>query len=148
MIDFAIPILLGLATLGIGASIVLDVMSSGPLPVDVALLLLLLGLDYWSLWRIAYQLEYANGVLTCRSRFASWTFPLSQVARLRPAVIDIGFQVVETRADRQRVLACVSKGFSPFAQALKRQQPDIDVRIGWVSRWLERMPWPSSFREG
>jgi len=111
MIDFAIPILLGLATLGMGASLLLDVTSSGPLLFDAVLLLFLLWLDYWSLWRIAYRLEYANGVLTCRGRFSSWAFPLSQVARARPAAIDIGFQVLETRSNPKRVLACVSKGF-------------------------------------
>jgi hypothetical protein len=147
MIDFAIPILLGLTTLALGGLILLDVTDSGPLLFDAVLLALLLLFDYWALWRIAYRLEYANGLLNCRSRFSCWAFPLSQVVRLRPAALDVGFQVVETRSTPRHVLACVSKGFRPFAKALEREEPGIEVRIGWVSRWLERMPWPSSFRE-
>jgi hypothetical protein len=147
MLDFAIPILLGLATLGLGAVILLDVTSSRPFWFDVVLLAFLVLLDYWSLWRIAYRLEYANGFLNCRSRFSSWAIPLSEVVRLRPIALDVGIEVVETRSNPRRVLACVSKGFQPFAEALAREQPDIEVRIGSVSRLLERMPWPSSFRE-
>ena len=147
MLDFAIPIALGLTTLALGAVTLLDVDDSGPLLFDVVLLALLLLFDYWALWRIVYRLEYANGLLNCRSRFSSWAFPLSQVVRVRPAALDVGFEVVETRSTPRRVLVCVSKGFGPFAKALEREQPDIEVRIGWVSRWLERMPWPSSFRE-
>jgi hypothetical protein len=147
MLDFLMPVVLGLATLGQGAVILLDVMRSSPVWFDVTLLALLLVLGYWSLWRIAYRLEYADGLLICRGRFSSWSFPLSQVARLRPAAVDIGLEVVETRSHPRRVLACVSKGFGPFAKALEREHPEIEVRIGWVSRLVERMPWPSSFRE-
>ncbi len=147
MLDFGLPVLLGLATLGVAALILLEVMSSSPPWFNVVLLAVLVVFDYWSLWRIAYRLEYANGVLSCRSRFSSWNFPLSQVVGLRPAAIDIGFEVVETRSNPKRVLACVSKGFGPFAKALERVHPEIEVQIGWLSRWLERMPWPSSFRE-
>ncbi len=147
MLDFAMPVLLGLTTLALAALILLDMSESEPLLFDVVLLALLLIFDYWALWRIDYRLEYANGLLHCRSRFSSWAFPLSQVERFRPAAIDVGFQVMETNSTPRRLLICVSKGFGSFARALQREQPDIEVRIGWVSRWLDRMPWPSSFRE-
>jgi len=147
MLDFAIPIVLGLATLGIASLNLLDVTNSGPLFFDAVLLAVLVLSDYWFLWRVAYRLEFANDLLTCRSRFASWTFPLSQLVRLRPAALDVGFQVVDTRSDPRHLLVCVSKGFGPFARALQRERPDLEIGIGWVSRLLERMPWPSSFRE-
>jgi hypothetical protein len=147
MLDFLIPVVLGLATLGVGAVILLEVLSSSPPWFNVALLVFLLLFDYWSLWRIAYRVEYANGLLSCRGLFSSWNFPIAQVVRLRPAAVDIGFEVVETRSHPRRVLVCISKGFGPFAKALEREHPGIEVRIGWASRWLERMPWPSSFRQ-
>lgn len=147
MLDFLIPVVLGWATLGVGTLVLLEVLSSSPPWVNVALLVFLLAFDYWSLWRITYRLEYADGVLSCRSQFASWDIPIRQVIGFRPAAVDIGFEVVETRSHSRRVVVCISKGFGPFAEALAREHPGIEVRIGWAGRWLERMPWPSSFRE-
>lgn len=147
MIDFAIPFVFGLAVLCVAALIGFDLSWSGPLLVDALLLAVVVGLGYWSLWRVAYRLQYINGQLRCQSRFSSWSFPLADVVRFRPASLDIGFEIIETQSHPRHVQVCVSKGLEAFARSIARERPGIEVQVGWVSRMLERMPWPSSFRE-
>ena len=147
MIRLAIPAALLLVAFALIALLWIDAVASrGPWP-DIVITLLWISFAYLAFWRVAFDLEYAGGTLTCRGLIRTWRFPPSAVRRIRPALIDIGFQVIETQSHPPTVLVCVSRGFGAFASALRRRDPSINIRLGWVSRLLERIPWPSSFEE-
>ncbi|HET9847460.1 MAG TPA: hypothetical protein VFR68_02750 [Candidatus Dormibacteraeota bacterium] len=141
------PLVAGLATLGLLGLIWLDVMSSRALVIDVLLLALWVFIGYWSLWHVVYRIEYRNGQLNCQNRFRAWSFPLEEVVRVRPMRLDIGVGIIETRSRPSHISVCVSKDFTALANAILREQPDVEIRLGPISRLLDRMPWPSSFRE-
>jgi hypothetical protein len=147
MIRVAIPVALLIVTFALVALLWIDAVTGRiPWP-DLSITLLWIAFAYLAVWRVAFDLEYAEDTLRCRGLMRTWRFPLSAVRRIRPALIDIGFQVIETQTQPATVLVCVSRGFGAFATALRRRDPNIDVRIGWASRLWERIPWPSSFEE-
>jgi hypothetical protein len=147
MIRVAIPVALLLVTFALLALLWIDAVTGRTRWPDLVITLLWISFGYLAFWRVAFDLEYAEGTLSCRGLIRTWRFPLSAVQRIRPALIDIGFQVIETQTQPATVLVCVSRRFGAFATALRRRDPSIDVRIGWVSRLWERIPWPSSFEE-
>lgn len=147
MIRVAIPVALLLVTFALLALLWIDAVTGRTPWPDLVITLLWISFAYLAFWRVAFDLEYAEGTLRCRGLIRTWRFPLSAVQRIRPALIDIGFQVIETQTQPATVLVCVSRRFGAFATALRRRDPSIDVRMGWVSRLWERIPWPSSFEE-
>lgn len=147
MIDWAMPLVWALATLGLLGLIWVDVLLSRTVVFDALLFVFWAWIGYWSLWRVVYRIECQNGQLSCQSRFSAWSFPLAQVVRVRPARLDIGVEVVETRSHPSHISVCVSKGFTSLLKAIRREQPNVEVSVGPIARFFERIPWPSSFRE-
>lgn len=147
MIHLAMPVAIVVITVAFIFELVLDLVVARPPWVDLGFAFLWIALVYFTVRRVAFDLEYSSGRLLCRGLVLTWQFPLSTITGIRPALVDIGFEIFETRTRPGRILVCMAKGFQPFAAALHRQNPSITVRIGRVSRLLERMPWPSSFQE-
>jgi hypothetical protein len=146
MLDAAIPAMFATATLALAVLIWLDLQIDRLPWVEVLLLIAWVAISYWSLWRVIYRLDYREGKLECRSRFARWVLDASVIVRLRPARLP-GYEVIELRGEPRRLMTCISRGFAAFASALQWQHPNIAVDFSPVGRYLERVPWPSSFEE-
>lgn len=98
---------------------------------------------YQNLYRIAYELQCTDNVLTWRSPLRMGTVPVSELRRIYSRRGSLG--VVEA-ADGRRIQIYLHKGFSTFASGLALRSPSIDVSLGWYARLIERLPGWTAFR--
>jgi len=92
---------------------------------------------YQHLYRIAYELKCTDSVLVWKSPLRTGTAPLSALRRIYSRAGTLG--VIEV-ADGSRIQIYAQKGFLRFVSALAERNPNIDVRLNWYIRFIERFP--------
>ncbi|HEX9035275.1 MAG TPA: hypothetical protein VF834_25825 [Streptosporangiaceae bacterium] len=102
------------------------------------------GNGYFSLFRVAYELEFDGERLRWRAPLRSGEVPLSGLTRIR-AVRSSFFGAIDG-AREGRVLVLAGKGFTEFSRAVVVARPELPVQIGFRARLAERMPGRSRFR--
>ena len=92
---------------------------------------------YQHIYRIAYELKCTDNVLVWKSPLRTGTAPLSALRRIYSRAGTLG--VIEV-ADGSRIQIYVQKGFLTFVSRLAERNPNIDVRLNWYVRLIERLP--------
>ena len=92
---------------------------------------------YQHLYRIAYELKCTDNLLIWKSPLRSGTVPLSALRRIYSRGGTLG--VIEM-ADGSRIQIYAQKGFLTFVSGLAERNPNIDVRLNWYIRFIERFP--------
>ena len=106
------------------------------------IVLVLLGLR-WYLFDYAYDLRFDNEWLYWKSPLRSGRASLQDLRLVRARWGTDGF--IES-SDGRRIRVLVQKGFIRFSGRLADQCPGLQVRIGWVTRFLEWLPGSTVFR--
>ena len=104
--------------------------------------LVILGLR-WYLFDYAYDLRFDSEWLYWKSPLRSGRASLQDLRLVRARWGTDGF--IES-SDGRRIRVLVQKGFPRFCGRLADQCPGLQVRIGWVTRFLEWLPGSTVFR--
>jgi hypothetical protein len=98
---------------------------------------------YWLLLRLSYRLELTEDSLKWRTPIRSGSVPLYELVSIRPQTWGSNVLRFKLRAGPP-LLIMTRKGSAPFADAVQRAAPGVDVRLGWQAAFSERRPWGRS----
>jgi hypothetical protein len=97
----------------------------------------------WYLFEYAYDLHFDDEWLYWKSPLRSGRASLHELRLVQARWGTDGF--IES-SDGRRIRVLVQKGFTRFGSRLADRCPWIQVRIGWVTRFLEWFPGSTMFR--
>jgi len=97
----------------------------------------------WYLVRYAYDLRFDQEWLYWKSPLRSGRVSLRDLRRVRVRWGTDGF--IEA-SDGSRISVLAQKGFTRFSKRLADRCPGLQVRIGWVARFIEWLPGSTIFR--
>ena len=94
---------------------------------------------YWFLLRLAVRVQLTPHTLRWQTALRNGEIPLSRVRRMRPHRFGGSkAQVIEVEGERP-VLVWADAGVVQFGEQLRAVAPHVDVRIGWMTRWSDRL---------
>ena len=145
-------VIVGLALVIVVAAVVITRMSAGysdgpPLPFMLLWLAVLGWASYWWLFRICYRLELDDRMIRWYAPLRRGELALSDLREIVPFRLGSNVAVLKT-VQGDSVLVAIRKGFTDFARAVQEAAPQVDVRLGWPARLVERMPGRSGFEAG
>ncbi len=132
--------------LGVVFSIIHLVTTNEPTPVRAFLVLwiaLVVYAGHWYLFRYTYDLRFDTEFLYWRSPLRSGRLSLRDIRRVR---VRWGTDAIIESVDGSRLHVLAQKGFRRFVMKLAAAYPQLEVRIGFLSRFLEWLPGSTLFR--
>jgi hypothetical protein len=96
-----------------------------------------LWVGYWFGFRIVYWIEARADRLVWRTALLSGSLPVSEVRSIYSSALLSGMGVVRT--SRGRILLFPTRYFPQFADRMRDLYPNIDVRVGRLSRFSARL---------
>jgi hypothetical protein len=122
-----ITVCLLLVIFGIGVA--LGIGSGPPLFVFLALwAIVIVWYVYWSLLRVAYDLELDGPIIRWRAPLRSGTVNLSELAELRPSNVALNVETFRL-ATGASLMVLIRRNFQPFADILEATRPELPVRL-------------------
>jgi hypothetical protein len=91
------------------------------------------------LWRVVYQLQLHDNVLTWKAPLRSGSVCLPDIQAIHPWNWGVNVEAIDL-ADGQTLLVMVQKGFRSFIGDVAKMAPAIPIRLGRFSSLADRWP--------